>query len=66
VVANPDARSMMIDFIPAGNWRIIAAAIRLPSEERLIPWAYRKGKGGGWSVVGTYEMPVRFTAVRMN
>ena len=25
---------------------------------------YRKGRNGGWSVVGIYEMPVRFTAVR--
>lgn len=24
----------------------------------------RRGKGGGWSVVGQYQMPVRFTAVR--
>ena len=27
---------------------------------------YRKGKVSGWSVVGTYVMPVHFTAVRAN
>ncbi len=27
---------------------------------------YRKGKDAGWSVVGTYDLPVQFTAVRGN
>lgn len=59
-----DGNGLWVTHPDANTWTAEAVIADRPS--LAIVSVYLKGKSGGWNTVGTYEMPVAFTAVRAN
>ena len=52
-VTHPDADTWTVEGVINGEHSVAKLSV------------YRKGKGAGWTLVGYYDMPVRFTANRL-
>ena len=57
-----DGHGVNVTHTAPGTWTVENAGGGVSGLARVS--VYRKGKGAGWSVVGLYEMPISFVAVK--